>query len=206
MAPLPKARPKLVRPSPGETSTGTRPTTCPPTPSTAPADDTSLPKPTGPASAAPSRARPATPTPQNLSATTGHRALQRRRAAAARGARGGPRRHPRRQHHRPLAVQVGRRPRPLPGQRLRLQRLGLLRALLRGPDRRPARLRRPDGLRQARQGQVDHAVRQRRPRVHGGRRHPLRHHRRGRDHRLSAGRTSCAATAATRPATRRGSS
>jgi hypothetical protein len=49
-------------------------------------------------------------------------------------------RDPRRQPHRHQAVQVGRRARPLQRQRLRLQRLGVVRAARDGHARHAARL------------------------------------------------------------------
>ena len=129
-------------------------------------------------------------------------ARQRRRAAAARGARRGAQDHRGGQRDRAHAVQVGRRPRPLPRHGLRLLGLRLLRALRGGADRRPERLRRPHELGQGRPGQVGHDLLEPRSRLHGGGGHPLRHLGRQRPP-ARAGRTTCAAAGrASSPATR----
>jgi cell wall-associated NlpC family hydrolase len=65
MAPLPKARPKLVQPEAGEASSVVLPAGA----GSAPADDSSLPKPTGPASGT-DRGAISDPNATNLSATT----------------------------------------------------------------------------------------------------------------------------------------
>ena len=77
-------------------------------------------------------------------------------------------------HH---AVQVRRGPPDLPRQRLRLLRLGLLRAPRRGPAAHAARLERVHVLRCSRARALHHHLRQPQPRLHVGQRTPLRHQR-----------------------------
>ena len=79
------------------------------------------------------------------------------------------------------AVQVRRRARDLPRQRLRLLGVGLLRAALRGPAADPARLERADELRPSGPRPPRDDLRERGPRLHDGRRPPLRHERDPRD-------------------------
>ena len=74
------------------------------------------------------------------------------------------------------AVRVGRRPRRRV-RRLRLLRVGQLRAGGRRPARQPARLDRLHELGRTRARRAHHRVRERRPRLHGRRRAPLRHER-----------------------------
>ena len=87
---------------------------------------------------------------------------QRRRAAAAGGARGRQADHRGRQRHRAHALHVGRRARQVAGHGLRLLGLGLVRAGRRGPAGRAAGLRSADVLGRAGQGQVGHDLGQRR--------------------------------------------
>ena len=101
-------------------------------------------------------------------------------------------------------VQVGRRPRQVAGQRLRLLGLGLLRARRGGPAQRAARVRPAHALGQARQGQVDHDLLEPRPRLHGRRGRALRH-RRARPDRLALDQRRHAPPTATSPGTRRAS-
>ena len=134
LPPLPKPRPKLSEPVAGQTRDARTPRRAT-TGAAAPEDD--APKPTGPASGtlertdAPSAINGGT---QNATALDNGVALPPLEAPDRRAQdhRGG-------QRDRAHALQVGRRPRPLPRHRLRLLRLGLLRALRRGADRRPER-------------------------------------------------------------------
>ena len=75
------------------------------------------------------------------------------------------------------AVQVRRRPRLVQRLGLRLLGLGLLRAARRRPDQGADGVGWAHRLRRPRPGPADHGVRQRRPRLHGHRRAPVRHQR-----------------------------
>ncbi len=101
------------------------------------------------------------------------RRLARRRAHPPPDQGGEPDRH--------RAVQVRRRPRHLPRQRLRLLWLDLIRPALRGSAADAARLERLHELRPPRPRPAHHHLCQRGPRLHGRRRPPLRHQRDPRD-------------------------
>ena len=141
------------------------------------------------------RRPPRRPTPRRSPAGSSGGGRRRRRG----------RRRPRgrrRQRDRHDALRLGRRPRRRLG-RLRLLGLDQLRARRGRPALQPARLGRLHELGRARPGPPDHGLRQRRPRVHGRRRPPLRHERAVRRRHPLDERDAQHARASS-PATRRG--
>ena len=96
--------------------------------------------------------------------------------------------HRRGQPDRQQALQVRRRPRQVERLRLRLLGLGLLRPARRGAARQPAAVRRLRELGRLGPRPVGDRLREGQPRLHGGRRHPLRHERAHQEQHALAGR------------------